>query len=105
MGLSNKNKTDIYWTFVFLGTAIGAGILFLPIQAGLGGVWVFLTSIVLILPASYLSHKAFTQVILSQSIPMDFTGVVKHYFGSRFTAVLNILFFICNRWFNIHSST
>lgn len=36
--------TDIGWIVMSIGMAIGAGIVFLPVQVGLMGVWVFLLS-------------------------------------------------------------
>ena len=35
--LEKVNKFDLQWTLALFGTAVGAGILFLPIRAGSGG--------------------------------------------------------------------
>lgn len=32
---SNTTKVDIQWVFTLFGTAIGAGLLYLPVQAGI----------------------------------------------------------------------
>ena len=33
------NKFDTAWVLNLFGTAVGAGVLFLPINAGMGGFW------------------------------------------------------------------
>lgn len=39
--ITNKkwNKFDVAWVLNLFGTAVGAGVLFLPINAGMGGFW------------------------------------------------------------------
>ena len=32
-------RFELSWTISLFGTAVGAGVLFLPINAGLGGIW------------------------------------------------------------------
>ena len=38
------DSTDTGWVIMSIGMAIGAGIVFLPVQVGLMGLWVFLLS-------------------------------------------------------------
>lgn len=38
------DSTDIGWIVISIGMAIGAGIVFLPVQVGIMGLWVFLLS-------------------------------------------------------------
>ena len=45
------DSTDIAWITMSIGMAIGAGIVFLPVQVGLMGLWVFLLSAVIGYPA------------------------------------------------------
>jgi len=42
------------WSMSFVGTGIGAGILFLPVQAGIGGVKCFLLSAIVAFSFSYI---------------------------------------------------
>lgn len=44
------------WVLALFGTAVGAGILFLPIQVGQSGFWILLLVAVLIYPTVYLGH-------------------------------------------------
>ncbi len=41
------DSTDTGWVIMSIGMAIGAGIVFLPVQVGLMGLWVFLLSSVI----------------------------------------------------------
>ena len=48
------DSTDWGWIIMSIGMAIGAGIVFLPVQVGLVGVWVYLFSAIIAYPAIYL---------------------------------------------------
>ncbi|WP_346844973.1 hypothetical protein [uncultured Rothia sp.] len=48
------SKADTSWSISLFGRAIGAGILFLPINAGSGGVWPLLIATVIIWPHGLL---------------------------------------------------
>ena len=41
------DSTDWGWVIMSIGMAIGSGIVFLPVQVGLVGLWVFLASAVI----------------------------------------------------------
>ena len=45
------DSTDWGWIVMSIGMAIGAGIVFLPVQVGLVGVWVFLLSAAIAYPS------------------------------------------------------
>lgn len=51
------------WVITLFGTAVGAGILFLPLNAGSFGFWPLLIATVIILPLVYFSHRTFARVI------------------------------------------
>jgi serine transporter len=51
-----QDKT-LYWTMSLFGTAIGAGILFLPIAIGTNGVLSLLIMALLAYPLTHYSHK------------------------------------------------
>ena len=50
------HSEDTVWVLGLFGTAIGAGVLFLPINAGIGGFWPLLIVFVLAFPITYLAH-------------------------------------------------
>jgi serine transporter len=78
----------------FVGTGIGAGILFLPIQAGTGGMLCFIISCCIAFTFSYVSHKVFTKLIIDSSTPKDFPQIVQSYLGNVFSLVTTVLFFL-----------
>src|SRR3712207_8097738 len=63
------NKFDITWVFNLFGTAVGAGVLFLPINAGMGGFWPLVIMALIIMPMTYLAHRGLARFVLSSSKP------------------------------------
>ncbi|MDD7426348.1 MAG: hypothetical protein PUK61_08035, partial [[Actinobacillus] rossii] len=62
--ISNKwNKFDITWVFNLFGTAVGAGVLFLPINAGMGGFWPLVIMAMIIIPMTYLAHRGLARFV------------------------------------------
>ena len=51
------NKADVVWMLGLYGTAIGAGVLFLPINAGVGGLWPLVAMLILALPLTFFAHR------------------------------------------------
>jgi serine transporter len=92
------NKSNIqenaYWIFTLFGTAVGAGILFLPIQAGMGGLWVLITASFLVYPMVYPSQRLYARIVNNTPEPIDYTGAVKLFLGKKTGMVINILFVI-----------
>ena len=89
------NRFDTSWTLGLFGTAVGAGILFLPMNAGLGGLWPLLIATVLIWPMTYYSHRALSRIVCASPNPdQDITGVVRDYFGESAGRVVTFLYFL-----------
>ncbi|MEX9516700.1 serine/threonine transporter [Providencia vermicola] len=75
-------KTDTVWMLGLYGTAIGAGVLFLPINAGMSGLIPVLLMLVLAFPMTFFAHRGLTRFVLSGSKPEgDITEVVEEHFG------------------------
>ncbi|WP_244265753.1 aromatic amino acid transport family protein [Polycladidibacter hongkongensis] len=90
--LSSFSKQDLTWSLSMFGTAVGAGVLFLPIRAGLEGFWPLIVIAALVGPMTYFSHRALARFVLSSSRKdADITDVVEEHFGK--TAGLLITFF------------
>ncbi|MBB4735149.1 HAAAP family serine/threonine permease [Micrococcus cohnii] len=82
------------WVISLFGTAVGAGVLFLPINAGLGGVWPLLIATVLIGPMTYFSHRALSRFVCADPKPgEDITAVARRAFGPGAGAAITILYF------------
>lgn len=91
---SSWNKQDTIWMLSLYGTAIGAGTLFLPIDAGLNGIWPLIIMALLAFPLTYYSHRALCRFVLSgSSVNKDITDVVEEHFGSFAGTLLTALYF------------
>jgi serine transporter len=88
------SNIDRGWILTCFGTAVGAGILFLPIQAGFSGIWsiIFLTAI--IFPITYISHRGITRIVASCPKETDIVGAVENDLGSTASFVVSILYFL-----------
>ena len=93
--MTKLSKTEQFaWVLGFVGTGIGAGILFLPMQAGIGGIICFLISSSIAFTFSYISHKVFTRLVIDSSSPKDYIQIVKQYLGNSFSFISAIMFFL-----------
>lgn len=89
------HKQDTTWALSLFGTAIGAGVLFLPINAGSGGLLSLLLITILAFPVMYFSHRALAKMIYaSNSAEEGITGTIREYFGNKASIVFNIVFFV-----------
>lgn len=92
---SKWTQHDTYWLLSLFGTAVGAGILFLPINIGLGGFWPLVLMAVLAFPMTYLSHRGLARFVLSSRRPnADFTDVVEEHFGQNAGRLISLLYFL-----------
>lgn len=100
MSGSNQNirkwsGEDTAWMFTLFGTAVGAGILFLPLKAGSGGIWPVIIAALLIGPMTYLAHRGLARVCLTQSNPDgDITDAVTEDFGNAAGSLITLGYFI-----------
>jgi serine transporter len=87
-------KQDTVWMLGLYGTAIGAGTLFLPINAGIGGLWPLIVMAILALPLTFFAHRGLTRFVLSGSKPgADITEVVEEHFGAKAGKLITLLYF------------
>ena len=88
------NKSDFIWVLSLFGTAIGAGVLLLPINAGMGGLIPILVILVLVYPMTYLAHRGLCRFVLGSSKPSDdITFVAETYFGKGGGFLITLLYF------------
>src|SRR5476651_90972 len=76
--LEGWNRHDTTWMLGLFGTAIGAGTLFLPINAGLGGFWPLMVLAVLAFPMTFYAHRGLTRFVLSGREGADITAHAQH---------------------------
>lgn len=85
---------DTTWMLSLFGTAVGAGILFLPINAGLNGFWPLVALAIIVGPMTYFSHRALARFVLSSKKPgSDITDVVEEHFGKTAGKLITLLYF------------
>jgi serine transporter len=66
------------WMLGLYGTAIGAGVLFLPINAGVGGLIPLIIMAIIAFPMTFFAHRGLTRFVLSGKNPgEDITEVVR----------------------------
>jgi serine transporter len=88
------SKSDTTWMLGLYGTAIGAGVLFLPINAGLGGLIPLIIMAIIAFPMAYFSHRALTRFVLSsKNAGSDITEVVEEHFGISAGKLITVLYF------------
>lgn len=88
------NKFDSSWVLNLFGTAVGAGVLFLPINAGKGGFWPLVIMTLIVGPMTYLAHQGLARFVLSSSKPgSDITEVVEEHFGKTAGKLITLLYF------------
>ncbi|AOF20425.1 hypothetical protein BED34_19270 [Yersinia enterocolitica] len=88
------DSTDFGWVIMSIGMAIGAGIVFLPVQVGLMGLWVFLLSSIIGYPAMYLFQRLFINTLAESPECKDYPSVISGYLGKNWGIVLGALYFI-----------
>lgn len=87
-------KTDTMWMLGLYGTAIGAGVLFLPINAGVGGMIPLIIMAILAFPMTFFAHRGLTRFVLSGKKPgEDITEVVEEHFGIGAGKLITLLYF------------
>lgn len=85
---------DTRWMLSLFGTAVGAGILFLPIRAGTGGFWPVVVMTLLIFPMVWLSHRALSRFVNeTSSVDHDITHAAEEYWGRNTSFLITILYF------------
>ena len=88
------NKFDATWMLNLFGTAVGAGVLFLPINAGMGGFWPLVLMAIIVGPMTYFAHRGLAYFVLSSKNPgSDITEVVEEHFGKTAGKLITLLYF------------
>lgn len=91
---SGWRKSDTMWMLGLYGTAIGAGVLFLPINAGVGGLIPLIIMAIIAFPMTYFAHRGLTRFVLSGKNPgEDITEVVEEHFGVGAGKLITLLYF------------
>ncbi len=85
---------DFAWTLSLFGTAVGAGVLFLPIKAGAGGFWPLVILALIAAPMTWFAHKGLARFVLSAKNPeADITDTVEEHFGKTGANLITFAYF------------
>jgi serine transporter len=97
--------SDWGWVILNIGMAIGAGIVFLPVQVGLQGLWVFLLSSIIGYPGLYLFQRLFINTLSKSARCADYPDIISGYLGKNWGALLGVLYFAMNCiWVCVYST-
>lgn len=92
--VSKWTYKDFTWVLSLFGTAVGAGVLFLPIKAGAGGFWPLVILALLATPMIWLAHKGLARFVLSAKNPnADITDTVEEHFGKVGANIITFAYF------------
>lgn len=87
-------RFDTRWMLSLFGTAVGAGILFLPIKAGTQGFWPIVIMAMLVFPMTWLSHRGLSRfVCASSAADKDITHAAEEHFGRGVSLLITVLYF------------
>lgn len=86
-------KYDLGWVILCIGMAIGAGIVFLPVQVGITGVWTFAASVMLAYPALYMMQKLYLQSLCQSAEAQSYAGIITQYLGKNWGMFLAVVYF------------
>ncbi|MGY0219859.1 amino acid permease [Endozoicomonadaceae bacterium StTr2] len=86
---------DTKWMLSMVGTAVGAGILYLPIGAGVYGIWPLLGLAVICTPMVLLPHRNLTRFCLhARAAGGDLTDIIQQAFPVRAARILVAVCFL-----------
>jgi len=91
---SRFNYQDFTWCLSLFGTAVGAGVLFLPIKSGAGGFWPLVILALIAAPMTWFAHKSLARFVLSSTKPeSNITDTVEEHFGKTGANLISFAYF------------
>lgn len=85
---------DFGWVVLCIGMAIGAGIVYMPIQVGVKGIWVFIVSISLSYPAIHYLQDLYLKTLTQTETCDNYPNIISQYLGKNWGIVLGIAYFL-----------
>ncbi|WP_242452125.1 amino acid permease [Providencia rettgeri] len=74
--------------------AIGSGIVFMPVQIGIKGIWVFIAATILSYPAIYWLQNLYLRTLSESEECNDYASVITQYLGKNWGIALGIAYFL-----------
>ncbi|MCY4330029.1 MAG: serine transporter [Endozoicomonadaceae bacterium] len=89
------DRKDVGWLATLFGTAVGAGVLYLPVRAAKAGLIPLIVVTLLSIPAIWMAHRNLTWFCLSATDPKaNITGTVVEKFGRKAGGILTLSYFM-----------
>jgi len=85
---------DMGWVVLCIGMAIGAGIIYMPVQVGVKGIWVFVASVALSYPAVYWLQDLYLKTLTQTKSCESYAEIITQYLGKNWGALLGIMYFL-----------
>jgi cysteine uptake transport protein len=105
-GKVKLNSEDLGWVAINIGMGIGAGIVFLPVQAGIVGLWTFLIAIFVSYPLLYTFQRLFINTLAESKRCDDYTSIISEFLGNKWGVALGFIYFIMLIiWVFVYSTT
>ena len=95
--IANKRKLmrrNRAWGSAYFGCALGAGILFIPVQAGQCGIYESIITMLMAFVVMYFAQKYFTLVLVRSKTNRGFDKAIEYYFGNKWALILSILYIL-----------
>lgn len=89
-----KSKDTREWSFLFLGSALGAGILFIPIQAGKVSIYSTFLTIVISLTGTYIGQKLMVRMISTTDNCCSYDDAIGFHLGKYIGIGLSTVYLI-----------
>ncbi|XP_037951667.1 esterase B1-like [Teleopsis dalmanni] len=74
--------------------AIGSGIVFMPVQIGIKGIWVFIAATIISYPAIYWLQSLYLRTLSESEECNDYASVITQYLGKNWGIALGIAYFL-----------
>ena len=85
---------DMGWVVLCIGMAIGAGIIYMPVQVGVKGIWVFVASVALSYPAVYWLQDLYLKTLTQTKSCESYAEIITQYLGKNWGALLGVMYFL-----------
>ena len=87
-------RYDAGWVILCIGMAIGGAMVFMPVQVGMTGLWVFLAAAAIAYPGVCLFQNFYLETLTKTESAQDYTDIITQYLGKNWAMLLSILYFL-----------
>ncbi|MEK0242855.1 transporter [Klebsiella variicola] len=85
---------DLGWVVLCIGMAIGVGIIYMPIQIGMKGIWVFLLSVAISYPAVHYIQNLYLKTLTLSETGESYTEIISIYLGKKWGGIMGAAYFL-----------